>query len=66
MYFFNKTPNFDGFEKSYYFSPILRQMCGNLVKNVIAVGKIGLRKVVVEWMIFLPYYNMAENNDKIT
>ena len=30
---FFKNPNFESFEKSYYFSRILRQMCYNLVKK---------------------------------
>ena len=31
IYFFKKDSNFERFEKSYYFSRILRQICYNLV-----------------------------------
>ena len=31
--FFQKNPNFVRFEKSYYFSRILRQICNNLVEK---------------------------------
>ena len=33
VYFFKKTPNFECFEKSYFFSRILRELCYNLVKK---------------------------------
>ena len=39
IYFFKKDPNFERFEKSYYFSRILRQICYNLVKKCLHVQK---------------------------
>ena len=33
--FFSKNPNFERFEKSYYFSRILRQICKNLMKKIV-------------------------------
>ena len=32
--FFQKIPNFERFEKSYYFTRILRQMCYKFVKKI--------------------------------
>ena len=39
MYFFEKDPNFESFEKSCYFSCILRLLCYNLVKKYFHVQK---------------------------
>ena len=38
--FFQKSPNFEGFENSYYSGRILRQICYNLVKNNFTVRNV--------------------------
>ena len=52
--FFKKK--FQRFEKSYWFSRILRQICDNLVKNVNVIDKIEWKNVRVEQKIFITYY----------
>ena len=73
--FFQKILNLDRFEKSYYFSRILRQTCNNLVKkfsrsetwtNIVnAVGKLRDRQKWTIWeeaFAFIILKKMAQNN----